>query len=111
MRAAMAQALFGRGWREMAPLLLAGPEEMRAWIAQLDRLGYKFTQVDDNNLTAFRRSWVGLETAVGGFTKILGARLAPILTPIINQFSDWIAVNREWIATGSPNTSGRRSVG
>ena len=54
MRAAMAQALFGRGWREMAPLLFAGPEEMRAWIAQLDRLGYKFTQVDDNNLTAFR---------------------------------------------------------
>jgi hypothetical protein len=98
MRAAMAQALFGRGWREMAPLLLAGPEEMRAWIAQLDRLDYKFTQVDDNSLTAFRRSWVGLETAVGGFTNMLGARLAPILTPIIIQFSDSIAVNREWIA-------------
>jgi hypothetical protein len=54
MRAAMAQALFGRGWREMAPLLLAGPEEMHAWITQLDRRGYKFTEVDDNNLTAFR---------------------------------------------------------
>ena len=72
MRAAMAQALFGRGWREVAPRLLACPEEMCAWIAQLDRLGYKFTQVDDNNLTAFRRSWVGLETAVGGFTNMLG---------------------------------------
>jgi hypothetical protein len=98
MRAAMAQTLFGRGWREMAPLLLAGPEEMRAWIAQLDRLGYKFTQVDDNNLTAFRRGWVGLETASGGFTNMLGARLTPTLTPIINQFSEWIAVNRERIA-------------
>jgi hypothetical protein len=64
----------------------------RNWIAT------RFTEVDDNNLTAFRRGWVGLETAAGAFTNMLGARRAPILTPIINQFSDWIAVNREWIA-------------
>jgi hypothetical protein len=96
----MAQALFGRGWREMVPLLLSAPEEMRAWIGQLDRLGYKFTEVDDKNLTTFRRSWVGLETAAGGFTNMLGARLAPVLTPIVNQFTDWLTVNRDWIATG-----------
>ena len=30
---------------------------------------------------------------------MLGAKLAPVLEPVVAQFRDWIANNREWIAT------------
>jgi hypothetical protein len=54
-RAAMAALLFGRGWKEIAPLLLEAPADVRAMTAEFDRLSYKFTEIDDRNLTQFRQ--------------------------------------------------------
>ncbi len=99
LKAAMAVALFGRAGQSMKVMLQQTPAQLRAWIAELGRLGYKFTEVDDKNLTRFRQTWIGLETAVGGFMNMLGAKLAPVLEPVVAQFRDWIANNREWIST------------
>lgn len=99
LRTRMAFALFGRSGAQMIPLLAQGPEVMRRWTQELDRLAYKFTDTDDKGLTRFRMSWIGLETSVGGFINVLGARLAPVLEPAVAQFRDWIANNRKWIAT------------
>ncbi|HUB49343.1 MAG TPA: hypothetical protein VMB73_30595 [Acetobacteraceae bacterium] len=99
LRTRMAFALFGRSGAQMIPLLAQGPEVMRRWTQELDRLAYKFTDTDDKGLTRFRMSWIGLETSVGDFINMLGARLTPVLEPVVAQFRDWIANNREWIAT------------
>ena len=99
LKAAMAVALFGRAGQSMKVMLQQTPAQLRAWVTELGRLGYKFTEVDDENLTRFRQTWIGLETAVGGFMNMLGAKLAPVLTPIVAQFRDWIAANRDWIST------------
>lgn len=56
-------------------------------------------QATENATLRTRMSWIGLETSVGGFINMLGARLAPVLEPVVAQFRDWIANNREWIAT------------
>jgi hypothetical protein len=98
LQSAMAVLLFGKAGQMMKPMLRETPAQLRAWVAELGRLGYKFTEVDDQNLTKFRRSWIGLETAVGGFTNMLGAELAPVLNPVIDQFRDWVAINGKWIS-------------
>ena len=95
----MAAELFGRGWKEVAPLLLEAPADVRAMAGEFDRLAYKFTEIDDNNLKQFRQSWIGLETAVGGFANEVGAGLAPVLTPIVQEMRGWIAANRDWLAS------------
>ncbi|MEJ0020731.1 MAG: hypothetical protein WDN25_30115 [Acetobacteraceae bacterium] len=107
LKAAMAVALFGRAGQSMKVMLQQTPEQLRAWIAELGRLGYAFTKVDDDNLTKFRQTWIGLETAVGGFTNMLGAKLAPVLEPIVAQFRDWIAANRPWITGEITEAVGR----
>jgi hypothetical protein len=99
LRARMAVALFGRGGQQMIAMLARGPKELHELGKELDRLGYKFSEVDDRNLVGFRHSWIELQTAVGGFTNMLGAKLAPVLGPVVDQFTDWIAANRQWIAT------------
>ena len=88
LRIRMAFALFGRSGAQMIPLLAQGPEVMRRWTRELDRLAYKFTDTDDKGLTRFRMSWIGLEASVGGFINMLGARLAPVLEPVVAQFRD-----------------------
>ena len=99
LRAHMATTLFGRSGQELTDMLALGPTALREMGTELDRLGYHFSAVDDNNLTAFRLSWIGMQTAVGGFTNMLGARLSPALTPVVGQFRDWIVANREWLAS------------
>ena len=97
LRGRMAFALFGRGGVQMIAMLARGSDELRRMGEEAARLKYAFTDADDKGLTRFRDSWIGLETAVGGFTDMLGARLAPVLTPVVEQFRDWIAANRAWI--------------
>jgi len=99
MRARMAMALFGRGGKEMLPFLQASKEEMTAWSEQASRLVYPFSGEDKENLEGFKRGWIGMETAIGGFMDEVAAKLAPILTPVIDKFTDWVAANRDWIAT------------
>jgi hypothetical protein len=105
LQSAVAVTLFGKAGQLMKPMLRETPTQLRAWVAELGRLGYKFTEVDDQNLTKFRRSWtkfrrpwIGLETAVGGFTNMLGAKLSPVLGEVVDWFRDWVATNRKWIS-------------
>ena len=41
-----------------------------------------------------------LTLAVSGFTNSVAEQLAPVISPFLDQMAEWIAQNREWIATG-----------
>jgi hypothetical protein len=99
MRASMAMMLFSRQGRELLPFLLAAPDDMRKWSDEASRMVYTFSKDDGENLESFRIGWINLETAVGGFLDEVGSKLAPILTPLVNKFADWVAANRDWVAT------------
>ncbi len=100
MRAAMAQALFGKGGRDMIPLLMQGGAALQQFQQRANEVRYPFTGEEKHGLEEYHRSMLTLGEAVGGFTNAIGAKLAPVLKPIIDQFTNWIVANRDWIATG-----------
>ncbi|MGI4976243.1 MAG: phage tail tip lysozyme [Janthinobacterium lividum] len=99
MRTRMAFALFGKGGAEMLPILTATREELGEWDEQAKRIRYPFTKEDNENLEAFNQSWKRGTMAVGAFNNELSAKLAPVLRPIVDQLTDWVTVNRDWLAT------------
>ena len=96
----MATKLFGKGGKEMLPMLNEGGEALQKHLVRLKAVAYAFTPKDDANLKSYATSMVVLETAVGGLKNQVGAALAPVLQPVIDQFTKWVAANRDWIATG-----------
>ncbi|NNM56306.1 phage tail tape measure protein [Acidocella sp.] len=98
-KAYIAQLMFGRSGLDMIPFLDQGPDKIAALQAQFAKLGYTPTGADQLNSEKFNEAWREMETAVGGFTDELGAKLMPVLTPIIDKMTDWIAANKDWIDT------------
>ena len=100
MRARMAMALFGKAGAEMLPLLTLGKEELAEFSRRADELVYPFSDADKKNLEGYHQALGALGTAVGGFANELGAKLAPVLRPVVDLATEWVAKNRDWIATG-----------
>ncbi len=98
-RDTMAQTLFGRGGAALIPILLKGSAGLAAYNAEFRKVGYLPNKGGQQSLESFHSSWVQLTTAVSGFTMEVGTKLAPVLRPIIDQVTKWIAKNREWIST------------
>ena len=99
LQAEAATELFGSAAEDMLPFLRQGS----AGIVQLTKVARKYNLINEDGAKAaqqLRVAETGLNLAVEGLSNSIGARLAPILTPLLNQFSNWIALNREWIATG-----------
>jgi hypothetical protein len=83
----------------MGPLLRQGSGAIQE--AQARYLKF-FGVISDDGVRAadsFRRSMVDLDFATGGLRNTLGEKLAPILQPMLDRFNNWVALNREWIAT------------
>lgn len=99
MRARMAMALFGRGGAEMLPLLMQGREELEKFARESDRVNFVPKGEEAEQLESYHRSIVTLGEAVSGFANAIGAKLAPVLAPIVQQVTEWVTANREWIAT------------
>ncbi len=99
-RALMAQTLFGgRAGAMLIPILMKGSAGLAAYNREFQKIGYLPDKGGATALEEFHASWVQLTTAVSGFTMAVGAKLAPVLRPVIDQVTKWIAANRDWIAT------------
>ena len=100
MRALMAQTLFGgRAGAMLIPILMKGHQGLAQYNAEFKKIGYLPNKGGADALEAFHASWVQLTTAVSGFTMEIGTKLAPVLQPIIDQVTQWVATNRDWIST------------
>lgn len=99
LRAFMATTLFGKSGQELLPLLMQTTEALREQAREGARLVYVPSDEERRGMHEFEDSWIGLEGAVAGFKKEIGARLAPVLAPLIEHFKEWLLVNRHWIAT------------
>ena len=109
LRNAVAMKLFGRSGAELIPLLLKGKDGLEQLEATSRRLNASFTNEDNENIEGFKNSWVELDTAVGGLRDTITTDLAPVLTPVINDMTSWVAANREWI--GQDIASDFKAVG
>lgn len=88
---------FGVG--ALLPLLRQGPRAIAAYQAQVRALGGEMSGPALEAATQFETHLLLLQTAVGGLKNSIGNALIPVLQPLIDQLTGWIAANRELIAT------------
>lgn len=100
LRARMAAALFEEEGLKLIPMLIQGSGALKAYAEAAARLNYIPLDSEKAALKEFEQSWIQLEMAASSFKKEIGAKLAPILLPVIKLATDWVVVNRHWIATG-----------
>jgi hypothetical protein len=98
-QARAAVAVFGGAGERMLPWLRKGA----VGIAELTTLQARYGVVTD----AGTKAALELETAhqrlmlsIDGLTNSISEKLAPILGPMLIQMAEWVAANRDWIATG-----------
>jgi hypothetical protein len=98
-QARIAVALFGGAGEEMLPFLRRGA----AGIAELEERTRRYGLASPAAVAAanrLREAQANLTLAVSGLGNAVAERLAPVLAPMLTQMADWIASNRQWIATG-----------
>lgn len=98
-QAAVATALFGGAGEDLLPFLRLGSAGIAKYNAEARRYGV----LNAAGVTAannMRMAQVSLSLAVQGLGNSIAQRLAPVIDPLLGQMSEWIARNRDWIATG-----------
>ncbi|HWL83929.1 MAG TPA: phage tail tape measure protein, partial [Roseomonas sp.] len=98
-QAQAAQIAFGGAAEELLPFLRKGAAGIREYTAMAQRYGV----MNDAAVVAanrFEQAQARMTLAVRGLTNSIAERLSPILSPLLEQMAEWIARNRDWIATG-----------
>ncbi|MBB4863354.1 hypothetical protein HNP46_002201 [Pseudomonas nitritireducens] len=83
----------------MLPFLRQGSAGIEQFEQMTSRLGYVMGNDSVQRAKAFAQSLAGLEVAVDGTKNAIGDALIPVMKPLVDQFANWLAVNRELIAT------------
>lgn len=96
-RAAAAVEIFGKSGADMAVLAGLGTEQIEKLRAQKRGYGVITAEAADA-AGAFNDSILGLKLSLGGLTAEIGGALIPVLTPLIEKATEWIAANRELVA-------------
>jgi len=99
-RQRIADELFGgTAGEKMVEMLTTSTDELRRMRAEAERNGQILSDEDVTQARALAGGIGRLSGIMGGLAKTISAKLSPILTPLLGQFSDWIAANRELIAS------------
>jgi phage-related protein len=97
LQAQAAVALFGRSGVEMLPALLEGSKAIRSAAEEARKLGIISTE-DAARADEFGEAQEKLGKTIRGVQYAIGAKLLPVLLPVIDAMKEWVAVNREWLA-------------
>jgi len=94
--AIIANALYGRSYLEMLPMLKAGSEEIARLTKEAEELGLVF---DPRAAAEFDDASDRLNYSLLGLRNTIGSALLPIITPYLGALKDWIVANREIVAS------------
>ncbi|MBB5408609.1 hypothetical protein HDG34_002546 [Paraburkholderia sp. HC6.4b] len=86
------------GVEQLLPVLVRGRRGMQAYEAEARRLRGDFTPQMAARAQAFALSLDRMSTAADGLKASIADSLAPVLGPMIERFTEWIAKNRELIS-------------
>jgi len=89
----------GMGVESFFSLLQKGPAVISAYKKAVDAVGGVMDGPAIKAAENFEIKMAGLHGAIDGLTNRIGAKLIPILSPLIDQFSAWVAINKDFIAT------------
>lgn len=83
----------------MLPFLREGAAGIERYEETVKRLGYVMDESAVRRGKDFAQSLAGLEIAVDGTKNAIGDSLIPVIKPLVDDFANWLAVNRQLIAT------------
>jgi len=87
------------GMEGMLPFLREGAAGIERYETMVKRLGYVMNEDAVKRGKEFSQSLAGLGVAVDGTKNAIGDKLIPVMKPLIDEFTNWVGVNRELIAT------------
>jgi len=87
------------GLGAMLPFLRDGAAGIERYESMVKSLGYVMGDDAVKRGKEFSMSLAGLGIAVDGVKNSIGDKLIPVMQPLIDQFSTWLATNRDLIAT------------
>jgi hypothetical protein len=99
LRTRMAMELFGKAGAALIPVLAQGSASLEATREEARRLGIVMGEDAVGSGDELGDSLDKLRLSATGLANALGAQLAPIIAPLIQGLTEWIAANREIVAT------------
>ncbi|MBS7546250.1 phage tail tape measure protein [Ancylobacter oerskovii] len=97
MRARMALALFGESGAQLVPMLSDGRQGLEELAAKARQLGIIIPEGDVKRAKSLKDSLEELSIAGQGLGISIGSKLQPVLEPMIQDFTKWLEVNRDWV--------------
>ncbi len=98
-RAYIATQFFGKSGQNLIKTLSEGSEGLEAARKEAEKFGLILSEQDVKAAAEFGDSMTRTQMAVQGVQNTIGSKLLPVLQPMLDSMNDWIAENREWIAT------------
>jgi hypothetical protein len=97
-QAQAASVLFGGAAEDLLPFLRLGSKGIKQYsdMAVFYGVTNQKAAIAAND---FRMAQVKLDLSVKGLTNSIAVQLAPVLVPLLTSMANWIALNRQWIAT------------
>ena len=83
----------------MLPFLREGAAGIERYEATVKRLGYVMSDDAVQRGKEFSQSLAGLNIVIDGTKNSIGDKLIPVMKPLVDQFTNWLAVNRDLIAS------------
>ncbi|MGY2681676.1 phage tail tip lysozyme [Pseudomonas tolaasii] len=83
----------------MLPFLREGAAGIERYEATVKRLGYVMSDDAVKRGKEFSQSLSGLSLVIDGTKNSIGDKLIPVMKPLVDQFTNWLAVNRDLIAS------------
>lgn len=103
VQAKMGNALFGKSWQTLAPLLNDGSEGIRALTERYKLLGLGIEENAIKQGAEFGDKLDDLGHVVRNYGYQIAAKLLPVMSPMIERTILWAAANRELITTRVSN--------
>jgi len=103
VRARIGNALFGKSWAELMPLLGDGSDGLTELMARYHELGIG---IDDDAIRAgdaFGDQMDDLRRVTESYGNTIAAKLIPTLGPLAEQTIQWMVANRDLISTNVAN--------
>lgn len=103
VQARMGNALFGKSWQALAPLLNDGEDGIRRLTERYKALGLGIDEDAIQKGAEFGDKLDDLGLVVRNYGYQISAKLLPVLSPMIERTIQWAAANRELITTRVSN--------
>jgi hypothetical protein len=99
VQARMGNAIFGKSWQELAPLLLGGSDGIKQLQERYRELGLEVNESAIKSGEAFGDQVDDLHAVLRSYGNTITSKLLPALGPMMERTIQWAVANRELIAT------------